>query len=158
GWGKLPAAHFRMSHVLEIARLVQREADDPEVDGVVVVQGTDSLDETAFAWDLLVQTEVPVIVVGAMRNASQPGFDGPQNLRDAILAAADPRLRGLGVLVAMSGQLLGADDVTKTHAAAAAPCRSRTDGPLGHVGAAGVNLAGRGPPPRRGSIPGPAVG
>jgi L-asparaginase len=152
-WGKLPASHFRMSHVLEIARLVQREADDPEVDGVVVVQGTDSLDETAFAWDLLVQTEVPVIVVGAMRNASQPGFDGPQNLRDAILAAADPRLRGLGVLVAMSGQLLGADDVTKTHTTAYATFQSPNHGPLGHVGADGVHLARRRTPARLGSIP-----
>ena len=140
-WGQLPASQFGFDQVLDIGKVIQGEADDDHVDGVVVVQGTDSLEETSFAWDLLVHTDKPVVVVGAMRNASQKGFDGPDNLRNAILAAANPALRGTGVTVVMAGQIHGADDVVKTHTTAYATFDSPNFGPLGYVGPTGTRLA-----------------
>jgi L-asparaginase len=114
-WGLVPASHLRFGQVLEIARLIRSQLERDEVDGVVVVQGTDVLEETAFAFDLLLDPRKPVAVVGAMRSASDPGYEGPANLRDAIRTAASPELIGEGVVVVMDGEIWPADDVTKTH-------------------------------------------
>ncbi len=99
----------------------------------MVVQGTDVLEETAFAWDLLYAGRTPVVVVGAMRNAGEQGYDGPRNLTDAVRTVVDPRLAGEGLLVVMDGVVLPADDVTKTHSTALDTFRALNDGPLAHV-------------------------
>lgn len=132
-WGLIPASHLSLDQVLDIGRTLAQHLERPEVDGAVVVQGTDVMDETAFAWDLLPLGDKPVIVVGAMRSASQEGYDGPQNLRNAIGAAASPLLAGLGVVVAMAGELHGADDVRKTHTHSYATFQSPNAGRLGSV-------------------------
>ena len=113
-WGLVPASHLRFGQILEIGSLIRTAAQRAGVTGVVVVQGTDVMEETAFAWDLLHTSEVPVAVVGAMRNAADADYDGPRNLRDAIGVAADPRMRGQGVVVVMDGRVLPADDAAKT--------------------------------------------
>ena len=95
-WGLVPASHLRFAQILELSQLISGAAARPDVDGVVVVQGTDVLEETAYAWDLLHRGEAPVVVVGAMRNAGDAGYDGPRNLTDAVRVAADPRLIGAG--------------------------------------------------------------
>ncbi len=79
-WGLVPASHLRFSQLLEIGGLIEAAAARDDVAGVVVVQGTDVLEETAFAWDLLPGIDTPVVVVGAMRNAGDPDYDGPRNL------------------------------------------------------------------------------
>ncbi|HEX5466650.1 MAG TPA: asparaginase domain-containing protein, partial [Candidatus Limnocylindrales bacterium] len=117
-WGRVPASSLSLAQVLEIADLVQAALDRPEVDGAVVVQGTDVLDETAFAYDLLLRGPKPLVVTGAMRSAEKPEADGPANLRAAVRAAASPELRDQGVLVVMDGLILPADDVLKTHSTA----------------------------------------
>ena len=98
------------------------------------MQGTDVIEETAFAWDLLPLPPKPVVVVGAMRSASQEGYDGPENLRNAVAAAADPALAGQGVVVAMAGELHGADDVRKTHTHALRHVPEPERRPAGHRG------------------------
>ncbi len=132
-WGLVPASHLSFEQVLDIGHVLADRLSRPEVDGVVVVQGTDVIEETAFAWDLLPLPAKPVIVVGAMRSASQDAYDGPENLRNAVAAAADPRLAGQGVIVAMAGELHGADDVRKTHTHAHATFQSPNAGRLGLV-------------------------
>jgi L-asparaginase len=132
-WGLVPASHLTFEQVLEIGGILAAALARPEIDGAVVVQGTDTIEETAFAWDLLPLPAKPIIVVGAMRSASQPGYDGPENLRNAIAAAADPALAGAGVVVAMAGELHGADDVRKTHTHAYATFQSPNAGRLGLV-------------------------
>lgn len=112
----------------EITRLV-----DGGVDGVVVTQGTDTLEETAFALDLLVATTVPVVVTGAMRNAGQPGADGPSNLAAAVRVAASPEAAGVGVLVVMGDEVHAARFVRKAHATSPAAFDSRPLGPVGWV-------------------------
>ncbi len=132
-WGLVPASHLRFAQILELGRLISDAARQAGVDGVVVVQGTDVLEETAYAWDLLYTDAPPVVVVGAMRNAGDPDYDGPRNLTDAVRVAADPRLVGTGVVVVMAGTILPADDVTKSHSTAIETFAALNHGPLGHV-------------------------
>ena len=132
-WGLVPASHLTFDQVLEIGGILEGALARPEIDGAVVVQGTDVIEETAFAWDLLPLPAKPVVVVGAMRSASQPGYDGPENLRNAIAAATDPALAGAGVIVAMAGELHAADDVRKTNTHAYATFQSPNTGRLGYV-------------------------
>ena len=139
-WGLVPASHLTFAQVLEIGEILARELARPDIDGAVVVQGTDVIEETAFAWDLLPLPPKPVVVVGAMRSASEPGYDGPANLRRALVAAADPALASQGVVVAMAGELHAADDVRKTNSHALDTFQSPNAGRLGRVTDAGVTL------------------
>ncbi|GHA82524.1 asparaginase [Streptomyces termitum] len=102
--------------------------------GVVVVQGTDTLEETAFLLDLLCPTDrAPVAVTGAMRRADLPGADGPANLAAALAVAADPGCRGLGVLVVLADEIHAARHARKTHTTSVATFASPGAGPLGTV-------------------------
>lgn len=142
-WGLVPASHLGWAEVLELARLLQGLLDRPDIDGAVLVQGTDTIEETAFAFDLLVGGPKPVVVVGAMRNADEPGYDGPRNLRDALVCAASPALRGQGALVVMAGAILPADDATKTHTDSYSTFQALNCGPLGSVDGGTVSVTRR---------------
>ena len=136
--GLTPASHFTFPRLLEIAATIRAAASDPDVDGVVVVQGTDTIEETAFCWDLLYDGGAPVVVTGAMRSSSEAGYDGPANLIDAVRCAAAPALRGQGVVVCLAGSIDAADDVSKTHASSLTTFQSPNDGRLGVVSAGRV--------------------
>src|SRR5690606_29458396 len=103
------------AQVLRLARAIDRHVRDPGVDGVVVTHGTDSLEETAFFLHLTVRSPKPVVLVGAMRPASALSADGPLNLVNALLAAADPASRGRGVLVVMNDYIVAARYAAKRH-------------------------------------------
>ena len=131
--GLTPASHFTFPDLLAISTTLEALSADATIDGVVVVQGTDTLEETAFCWDLLHAGPTPVVVTGAMRSASESGYDGPANLRDAVRVAAHPSLAEQGVVVVLDHAIHPADDVTKTHAAALDTFQSLNDGRLGFV-------------------------
>jgi L-asparaginase len=155
-WGLVPASHLRFAQLLDIAALIARSAARPDVDGIVVVQGTDVLEETAFAWDLLHAGETPVVVVGAMRNAADVDYDGPRNLADAITVAAHPLMRGQGVVVSMAGLVLPADDAAKTDSLALDTFQAPNDGPLAQTSDGRLRvLRARGP--RRRIVPSPSA-
>ncbi|MEU8544487.1 asparaginase domain-containing protein [Streptomyces sp. NPDC048717] len=101
--------------------------------GVVVVQGTDTLEETAFLLDLLCTTERPIAVTGAMRRPDLPGADGPANLAAALAVAADPGCQGLGVLVVLADEIHAARHAHKAHTTSVATFTSPGAGPLGTV-------------------------
>jgi L-asparaginase len=162
-WGLVPASHLTFGQVLEIGGILAEQLARPEIDGAVVVQGTDIIEETAFAWDLLPLPDKPVVITGAMRSATHDGYDGPENLRNAIAAAADAALSDQGVVVALAGELHGADDVRKTHTHAYATFQSPNAGRLGMVADGRVTLVRRRRPvrlpriPERAALPVPLV-
>src|SRR5262245_27524192 len=131
--GRTPASHFSFPKLFEIAGEIRRCQADPSIDGVVVVQGTDVIEETAFLWDLVLDGDAPVIVTGAMRAASDANDDGPENLRNAVRCAAAAELRGQGVQVVLDGTINPADGVTKTHASSLDTFQCLDIGPLGRV-------------------------
>ena len=131
--GRTPASHFSLARLLDIGAEIRAAQADPSIDGVVVVQGTDTIEETAFLWDLVLDRDEPVVVTGAMRTSSDADFDGPANLRDAVRAAAAPELRGTGVSVVLAGSIEPADSVVKTHASAFDTFRSLDTPRLGSV-------------------------
>ena len=132
-WGLVPASHLRFAQMMDIARVVDEALTRPEVAGAVVVQGTDTIEETALAYELLVRSDKPLIVTGAMRDGSSPEFDGPQNLADAAVCALSHELAGAGVQVVLDGLVVAARDVVKSHATAMDTFRSRNGAATGRV-------------------------
>lgn len=149
-WGLVPASHLRFEQILDIARVMQAQLDRADVDGLVLVQGTDVLEETAFAFDLLLPTGKPVVVTGAMRDAASPDYDGPRNLADAVACAVSPKLAGAGVLVVLGGVVIGADQAVKAHSTALDAFRARDGRPLGDVAGGTIRIVGRRGAPRTG--------
>ena len=141
--GLTPASHFTFSTLIDIAAQLGGLLAEPGVAGAVVVQGTDTIEEAAFAWDLLLDGPKPVVVTGAMRTPERPDYDGPANLRGAVAAAVSPELREQGVVVSLAGTLEAADDVIKLHTASLDTFQSPNAGSLGRVGEGGVTIARR---------------
>ncbi|WFE89800.1 asparaginase [Roseibium porphyridii] len=114
--------------------------------GIVVTHGTATLEESAFATDLLHNTDVPVVFTGAQRPENAISSDAPHNLWSAIQVAADPKARDRGVLVVMNGLIFSAADVSKVDNFALDAFQARS-GPLGHINGRAVNF--QSPPFRR---------
>ncbi|MCL6593590.1 MAG: asparaginase [Alicyclobacillus sp.] len=129
---QLPSVDLRLPDVLALAAEIRQELASG-VDGVVVTQGTDTLEETAFLLDCLVDGDAPVVVTGAMRNPELPGADGPANLLAAVQVAASESCRGLGTVVVMNDEIHAAQCVKKTNTASPATFQSPGTGPLGWV-------------------------
>jgi L-asparaginase len=138
--GRTPASHFTFPALLDLAGVLRGTLADPTIDGAVVVQGTDTIEETAFAWDLVLDGAKPVVVTGAMRASDEAGFDGPANLRDAVRVAAAASMRGAGVVVCLAGTVEPADDVVKMHASALDTFASPNGGSLGRVGSGSLTV------------------
>ena len=100
---------------------------------MVIAQGTDTMEETAYWLDLTVKSEKPVVMIGAQRNASESDFDGPRNLLNAIRIATTPEAKGMGVMVAMNNQINAARSVVKTHTGNVETFKSGDFGFLGEV-------------------------
>src|SRR4051794_9745223 len=135
-----PGALLSLADLLDVARAAADAATDA---GVVVTQGTDTLEETAFLTDLLHGGEAPVVFTGAIRPASAAGADGPANLLAAAAAAADPAARGLGTLVAFAGELHAARWARKVRATSPTAFGSPALGPIGWVDEGRVRIAAR---------------
>lgn len=100
-------------------------------DGAVVVQGTDTIEESAFLLDVLVPGDKPVVITGAMRGADAPGADGPANLLSAVILAASAEARGLGTLAVLNYDIHAARFVQKSHTALPSAFLSPLVGPIG---------------------------
>jgi len=107
----------------------------PEVDGLVLVQGTNSLEETAYFLNLTVHSTKPIVITGAQRPYTALSSDGPVNLLDAVRVASVPETHGKGVVVVTNGEINAARDVTKTNTYHVHAFRSRDLGLLGYADA-----------------------
>ncbi len=158
-YGPLPSSHFTVEHLWGLRQRVAEVLANPsernpfsprkqvyearEVDGVVITHGTDSLEETAYLLDLTVPGDKAMVVTGAMRVASQPGYEGIANLLAAVRVAASSEARGLGALVVMNDEIHAARDVTKMHTQSLDTFQSPFAGPLGRVEAERVDITRR---------------
>lgn len=121
-------------------KLVKKiDAECANTDGFVITHGTDTLEETAYFLELTVKCNKPIVMVGSMRPATALSADGPLNLYNAVVVAADKQSAGRGVLVAMNDQVLAARDVTKTNTISVQTFQSVNSGPLGSIHDGKVN-------------------
>lgn len=139
---QLPGAHLGFDDIEALARRIELAAAQG-VHGVVVTQGTDTIEETAFALDCLLRLDMPVVVTGAMRNPTLAGADGPANVLAAVQVAVSDAARGLGCLVVMNDEVHAARFVRKTHTSSTAAFASPGSGPLGWVTEGRVRIATR---------------
>ena len=129
---QIPGAHLSIDDLVALADEISDHFRNG-ADGVVVTQGTDTIEETAFALDILLDSERPVIVSGAMRNPTLPGADGPANLLASVVVASDPAAADMGTLVVLNDEIHAARFVRKTHTSNPATFRSDPVGPVGWV-------------------------
>ena len=139
---RVPGSELTIDDVVALSGEINARLDAGAA-GVVVTQGTDSIEETAFVLDLLVDRDGPVVVTGAMRNPTLPGADGPANLLSAVRVAASEPARGLGTVVAFNDEIHAARYVQKTHASNPATFSSPWVGPLGWISEETVRVAFR---------------
>ncbi|MBU8907213.1 asparaginase [Desertibacillus haloalkaliphilus] len=129
----LPSPHITPQHMLELSKRIERRIKTEYFEGVVITHGTDTLEETAYLLDLLLDTDVPVVVTGAMRSSNELGADGPYNLISSVRTAASDAAHGKGVLVVLNDEIHTAKNVTKTHTSNIATFQSPQYGPIGIV-------------------------
>ena len=126
-----PSAGFSIADIASIAKAAADAAAGH--DGVVITHGTDVLEETAFALELLTRTDTPIVLTGAMRLANQPSADGDANLIAACRVAGSEVARGKGVLVVFDDEIHWAPLAKKRHAFRTHAFSSEPFGPLGWV-------------------------
>jgi L-asparaginase len=116
-----------------IARRVNETLARPDIDGVVVTHGTDTMEETCYLTDLMLRGDKPAVYTGAQLAHDDPYPDGPRNLLSALRTAASPAARGLGALLCFNDRIHAARDVTKMHTSAVETFRSYERGAVGEV-------------------------
>ncbi|NEU96186.1 type II asparaginase [Bradyrhizobium sp. UFLA 03-164] len=117
----------------DLVKRIRTAIDNKEVDGVVITHGTDTMEETAFFLQNVLDTDMPVVLVGSMRPSTAIGADGPANLYDAMRVASAPESRGRGVLVVLNDTIHAARWVQKTNTTSVQTFRSPDAGPIGYV-------------------------
>ena len=132
-FGKYPGPHMTPELMFELSGKIKYYIDNENYDGVIVTHGTDTLEETAYLLDLTLNTPVPVVVIGSMKNSSEPDWDGPRNLIDAIYICLNENCRNLGVMVCLNGDINAASEVTKTFTDEVDTFHSLDFGTLGFV-------------------------
>lgn len=120
-------------HWLKLAKRVNTLLAQPDVDGIVITHGTDTLEETAYFLDLTVKSEKPVVMVGAMRPSTAISADGPVNIYNAVVLAGSKDAEGKGVMIAMNDEISAARDVTKTNTSLTSTFRTPELGVIGYM-------------------------
>lgn len=119
--------------LLKLAKRINELLASPDVDGIVVTHGTDTLEETAYFLNLVVKSNKPVVLTAAMRPATALSADGPFNLYNAVLVASDANSKGRGVLVELNDRIGAPRNITKTNTTATDTFKSNENGYLGAI-------------------------
>ncbi|HFQ3266995.1 TPA: asparaginase [Staphylococcus aureus] len=127
----VPSPHMTIQHVKQLKDIILEAVTNKYYDGFVITHGTDTLEETAFLLDLILDIEQPVVITGAMRSSNEIGSDGLYNYISAIRVASDEKARHKGVMVVFNDEIHTARNVTKTHTSNTNTFQSPNHGPLG---------------------------
>jgi L-asparaginase len=130
-WGAFPGPHMTIERMWALRNRLGEHLERPDVEGVVVTHGTDSLEESAYLAARSLKSEKPVVFTGAMRTSSDLGWDGAANLSASVQVAVSESARGCGVLVVMNDRIFAGLDVTKSHTHTLDAFESPGLGPLG---------------------------
>jgi L-asparaginase len=149
----VPSSNLTMATMLDVVDAASKAISNGAT-GIVVTQGTDTLEETAFLVDLVWPHSNPFVLTGAMRNPALAGHDGPANLLAAARVACSPAARDLGALVVFDDQIHAARWVRKTHSTSTATFASPNVGPIGQLVEKQVRILAR--PDRQDGVPGRA--
>ena len=132
-FSNIPSDYMTPEMWLELSKTIEEVLANSEVTGVVVTHGTDTLAETAYFLDLTLQSDKPVVCIGAQRNASEEDSDGPRNLLNAVRQVLAENASGKGVTVTLNHYINAAREVRKTHTSNVETFASGDYGYLGYV-------------------------
>ena len=118
---------------LILAKKINQLLKRPDIDGIVITHGTDTMEETAYFLNLTVKSNKPVVLVGAMRPSTALSADGPLNLYNAVVTAGAKESIGKGVLIAMNGLILGAESAIKMNTIDVQTFQAPNSGALGYI-------------------------
>ena len=117
----------------KLANRVNELLNSGKADGVVITHGTDTMEETAYFLNLVVKSDKPIVMVGAMRNSGSLSADGPLNIFNAVNVAMNKEAAGKGVMVVMNDEIHAAREVTKTNTTVVDTFKSPNSGKIGTV-------------------------
>lgn len=119
--------------IFNIRKTCEELEQDPDIDGIVITHGTDTLEETAFFLNLILNVHKPVVMTGAMRPATATSADGPMNLYQAVALAANEKARDMGVLAVLSDTIYSGRDLTKVNSIKTDAFEVGDPGPIGYM-------------------------
>lgn len=132
-FGKYPGPHITPKLMLELSKKIKNYLSKNIYDGIVITHGTDTLEETAYFLDLTINTSIPIVLTGSMKNSSDPDWDGPTNFLDSIQICLNSNSQNMGVLVCLNGEINAASEVTKIYSDSVESFKSLDFGNLGFV-------------------------
>ena len=132
-FSKVPSQYLNFSNFLELSKKIDESNVHGKYDGVVVTMGTNIIEEAAYFLDLTVESRVPIVVTGAMRNPSLFSSDAKLNLHDSIIAASSELLENFGTVVVANQEIHHSRYVAKTNTTSFDTFKSPNSGPIGHV-------------------------
>jgi L-asparaginase len=129
----VPSDYMDAKLWIAVYKAAEKALARPEVAGVVVSHGTDTLEETAYFLDLTIKSNKPIVLIGAQRNASEHDFDGPRNLLNAVRICVSPEAKNKGTMIVLNNQINAAREVTKMHTSSVETFKSGDFGFLGYA-------------------------
>ncbi|WP_319541574.1 asparaginase [uncultured Pseudodesulfovibrio sp.] len=148
-WSDKPSPHMTPSDMFQLARDVEATLNEESVIGAIVLHGTDTLVETAYMCDLVIDSDKPIILTGSMRYYSESGYDGIRNLTNGIRACMLPLPSGVGACILMTDRIFSAREAVKVNSLNVDAFESREAGVVGYVAGESVVLARRHSTPNR---------
>lgn len=130
---QVPSPHMNNNYIIKLKDIINQTIENNEYDAFVITHGTDTLEETAYLLDLTLDTELPIILTGAMRSSNEIGSDGLYNYVSALKVASSEDAKNKGVMVVFNDEIHTAKNVTKTHTSNTSTFQSPNYGPIGSV-------------------------
>ncbi len=138
-YANLDSSQLKPQMIVELAQIVEEVLEDKEISGVLITHGTDTLEETAYLLDLLIDSPKPVVITGALRSFNQLSSDGELNLAHSLQTIIEPHSKEKGVLVVLNNEIHAARFVAKVHTNKLRAFTSLNTGPIGNIDHCGVH-------------------